>query len=401
MSPSKDNYRWVILVMVYICMLVFAFTLQFLPPILPTIITNFKLSHAQAGLLMSLFTLPSIFLAILAGLLSDRWGTYRIGLISLFLVFVGTLTFAFSRTFVLAGLGRTIAGAGAVTLTIVAAKILSLWFRGREVGSAMGIYNTAMPVGSIICFSTFGKLAVGSGWREPVFIAAGVCLLGFLSFLFLFRPAPVLPQKEDLNTGKEKNIFSNVVRIAGLVWMAALSWLFFNAAAISFSTFAPDFFVTKGKTIEHAGYLTSLAVWGSLILSPVIGRLIDKFNRNGLFIGAGGSILAVSLVFISKATNFIPPMLIMAVAVAFVPTPVFSYLSKNLPPKDLGVGFGILGMVSGIGMFFGPYLSGLIRDKSGSYETTFLFLAVLSLLITGIALIFHLQTRKEKESAAV
>jgi len=89
------------------------------------------------------------------------------------------------------------------------------------------------------------------------------------------------------------------------------------------------------------------------------------------------------------------------VAVAFVPTPVFSYLSKNLPPKDLGLGFGILGMVSGMGMFFGPYLSGLIRDKTGSYETTFLFLAALSLLITAAVLIFHIRAKKTKEAAAV
>jgi len=397
MSQSKTRYRWVILVMVYVCMLVFAFTLQFLPPILPTIIVNFQLSHTQAGLLMSLFTLPSIFLAILAGLLSDRWGTYKVGLFSFSLIITGILTFVLSRTFVLAGLGRTIAGAGAVTLTIVAAKILSLWFQGREVGSAMGIYNTAMPVGSIICFSTFGNLAIRSGWRVPVFITAGVSLLGLIVFLLLYRPAPDLPQKEVPNKRKEKAIFSNVLHIAGLIWMVALCWLLFNAAVISFSTFAPDFFVSKGKTIGHAGFLTSLLMWGSLILSPVIGRLIDKFNSNGIFIGAGGSILAVSLVFVSKSTSFLPPMAVMAVAVAFVPTPVFSYLSKNLPPKDLGVGFGIIGMVSGMGMFFGPYLSGLIRDKTGSYETVFLFLAVLSFLITATVVIFQLRA---KEAAA-
>ena len=383
--------------MVYICMLVFAFTLQFLPPILPTIIVDFQLSHTQAGLLMSLFTLPSIFLAILAGLLSDRWGTYKIGLFSFFLVFAGTLTFVLSRSFVLAGLGRTIAGAGAVTLTIVAAKILSQWFHGREVGSAMGIYNTAMPIGSIICFSAFGKLSVQAGWRMPVFITIAVSLLGLVAFLFLFKPAPNLLHKEASNTQDEKNIFSNVLHIAGLIWMAALCWLLFNAAVISFSTFAPDFFISKGKTIGHAGFLTSLLMWGSLILSPVIGRLIDKFNSNGIFIGAGGSILAISLVFVSKTTSFFPPMAVMAVAVAFVPTPVFSYLSKNLPPKDLGLGFGILGMVSGMGMFFGPYLSGLIRDKTGSYETTFLFLAALSLLVTAAAVIFQLRA---KEAAA-
>lgn len=401
MSQSKTNYRWVILFMVYICMLVFAFTLQFLPPILPTIIANFNLSHAQAGLLMSLFTLPSIFLAIVAGLLSDRWGTYKVGLFSLFIVVAGTLTFALSRTFVLAGIGRTIAGTGAVTLTIVAAKILSQWFHGREVGSAMGIYNTAMPVGSIICFSTFGKLAAQSGWRMPVFITAAVSLLGLVAFLFLYKPAPNLEREEVPNMQEGKNILSNVLHIAGLVWMVALCWLLFNAAVISFSTFAPDFFVSKGKTIGYAGFLTSLLMWGSLVLSPVIGRLIDKFNSNGIFIGVGGFFLAVSLVFVSRATSFIPPMIVMALAVAFVPTPVFSYLSKNLPPKDLGVGFGILGMVSGMGMFFGPTLSGLIRDKTGSYETTFLFLAALSLLITAAAVIFQIRAKKAKEAAAV
>lgn len=401
MSQPKTAYRWVILFMVYICMLVFAFTLQFLPPILPIIIANFNLSHAQAGLLMGLFTLPSIFLAIPAGLLSDRWGTYKVGLISLLIVFAGMLTFVLSRTFVLAGLGRTIAGAGAVTLTIVAAKILSQWFHGCEVGSAMGIYNTAMPIGSIICFSTFGKLAVLSGWQMTVFITAAVCLLGLVVFLFLYKPAPNLPQKEVPNKQEGKNIFSNVLHIAGLVWMAALCWLLFNAAVISFSTFAPDFFVSKGKTIGYAGFLTSLLMWGSLVLSPVIGRLIDKFNSNGIFIGVGGSILAVSLVFVSRATSFITPMAVMAVAVAFVPTPVFSYLSKNLPPKDLGVGFGILGMVSGMGISFGPSLSGLIWDKTGSYETIFLFLAALSLLITAAAVIFLIRSKKAKEAAAI
>jgi len=384
--------------MVYICMLVFAFALQFLPPILPLIITSFQLSHAQAGLLMSLFTLPSILLAILAGLLSDRWGAYKVGLISFFLVIAGTLIFALSRTFFQAWFGRTIAGAGAATLTIVAAIILSQWFKGREVGSAMGIYNTAMPVGSIICFSTFGKLAVNEGWRLPVFITVAVSLVGLMVFIFLYKYASNLPQKENLNEHGGKTIFSNIFHIAGLIWVAALCWLLFNAAVISFSTFAPDFFVSKGETVGHAGLLTSLLMWGSLILSPIIGRLIDKFKRNCIFIGTGGLLLAASLFLVTRSSSFFPPMVIMAAAVALVPTPVFSYLSKNLPSKDLGLGFGILGMVSGIGMFFGPSLSGLIRDETGSYETTFLFLAALSLLITAVAVTYGVKSRSAKGS---
>ena len=152
------KYRWTILMMVYICMLVFAFTLQVLPPVLPLIIKEFHLSHAGAGALMSVFTFPSIFLAVLAGSLSDRWGSYKVGLVSFLMTITGTLLFLSSRTFFIAATGRFVAGAGAVTLCIVAAKTISLWFKDHELGGAMGIYNTAMPVGTIICFTTFGRL---------------------------------------------------------------------------------------------------------------------------------------------------------------------------------------------------------------------------------------------------
>jgi MFS family permease len=87
-------------------------------------------------------------------------------------------------------------------------------------------------------------------------------------------------------------------------------------------------------------------------------------------------------------------MLVMAIAAALVPTPVFSYLSKVLPRKHLGLGFGFLNMASGLGMFIGPYLAGLIRDKTGSYNDTFLFLAVLSLLIPITAVLLR---NKQKE----
>jgi len=112
---------------------------------------------------MSLFALPAIFLSILAGLLSDHWGPFKTGVISLILVIIGTLIFAVSSTLLYAGLGRVIAGVGAATISIVAAQILSQWFRGRELGTAMGIYNTAMPVGTIICFTTFGGLGESLG----------------------------------------------------------------------------------------------------------------------------------------------------------------------------------------------------------------------------------------------
>ena len=55
-------------------------------------------------------------------------------------------------------LGRAIAGVGAFTLSVFLPKLLAQWFRSRELGLAMGVYNTGVPLGSVICFGLFGKM---------------------------------------------------------------------------------------------------------------------------------------------------------------------------------------------------------------------------------------------------
>lgn len=390
-----SRYRWVILILSYLCMLVFAFTLQSLPPILTLIIEELKLTHAEAGLLMSLFSLPAIFLAILAGLLSDRWGPFKTGVISLVLVITATLLFAVSDTFLYAGLGRVIAGIGAVTISIIAAQMLSQWFRGRQIGTAMGIYNTAMPVGTIICFTTFGRLGESLGWRMPIFITALIGVVGLIAFLLLYKAAPNPPQKIDFDKEeKVTGLFSGLPKVGVLIWLVAFCWMWFNAATISFSTFAPDFFMSKGYSIGFAGFLASLVMWGALGLSPVIGYLVDKVNNNDVFIGVGGVIMATAIYLVTRSTDFLFPMVVMAVAVAFIPAPVFSFPSKILQPENLGLGFGILSTVSGVGMFFGPYMAGLVRDKTGSYEISFIFLSILALLVTLTAIILRIKMRR-------
>lgn len=389
------RYRWAILVMVYLCVLVFAFTLQFLPPILPLVLKALTLTHTQAGLLMSFFALPTIFLSVFSGYLTDLWGPFRVGILSLILVILGTLAFVLSGTFQFAAAGRIVAGVGAVALSIVAAQTLSHWFRGYELGTAMGIYNTAMPVGTIICFATFGKWGESLGWRFPVLLTVFISMLGLAGFLSLFKPAPNQSRNRSRENKGHTGLISGVFQVGPLVWLAGFCWMWFNAAAIAFSTFAPDFFVSKGYSIGFSGFLASLLMWGSLGLSPVIGRVIDRFNNNDVFIGMGGLLLAASIFAVTKSTNFLYPMLVMAVAVALVPTPVFSFLSKVLPERSIGLGFGILAMLSGLGMFFGPYLAGLIRDKTGSYEMTLIFLSGLSLLISLSAVVLGIKLRKE------
>jgi len=390
-----NRYRWVILILAYLCLLGVAFTLQSVPPILTLIIKELELTHAEAGLLMSLYALPGIFLSILAGLLSDRWGPFRAGVISLIIVIIGVLIFAVSGAFIYASLGRIITGVGGATMSIVNAQIISQWFRGREIGTAMGIYHTGMPVGTIICFTTFGRLGESLSWRMPIFITVMIGVVALGTFLILYKPAPDLQQRTTFDKEeKVTGLFSSLMKVGVLMWLIGFCWMWFNAAIISFATFAPDFFVSKGYSIGFAGFLASLLMWGSLCLNPIIGRLVDRIGNNDLIIGMGGLILATAIYLITISTNFLFSMVVMAVAVAFVPTPVFSFPSKILKPENLGLGFGIISTVGRVGMLFGPYMTGLVRDKTGSYEVSFILLSLLGILITLTAFIIRIKGRK-------
>jgi len=392
--PMKE-YRWIILILTYICMLGFAFVFQSLPPILTLIVKELKLTHSQAGLLMSLFALPAIFLSIPGGLLSDYYGIRKIGIVSLVLMIVGTLIVALSDTFLKVSIGRLLSGVGAVILSILASQLLSQWFVGREIATAMGIYNTAMPVGTIICFSTFGILGENLGWRVPIFVTTTVSTMVLIVFLLLYRSASDDRSERKENNGKQwRDILSNL-RMTGIsIWLVGFSWMWFNAAVISFTTFAPDFFVSKGYEIGLAGFLTSLLMWGSLCISPVVGHLIDRIGGREIFIGIGGATLSVAIYLIPSSTNFIFPMIIMAIAVALVPAPIFSFPSKILKPTSLGLGFGIISTCMGIGVSFGPSLAGLVRDRTGSYQMSFFLLSVFAILVTLTAAILRLKSSR-------
>ena len=384
------RYRWVILILTYICLLTYGFTLQSVPPILPLIIEAQRLTHAEAGLLMSLFSVPGILLGILAGSLSDRLGAFKIGVFSFILVIIGGLTFATSNVFLLAGLGRIIAGIGAITLVIISLQTLSRWFTGREIGTVMGIFNTSYPVSIILPLLTFGILGENFGWRMPILITIVTCTLGLIAFLILYKPPPNLPQEIAFEKEEGRiNLPSNLFTIGLPIWLVGVCWMLFNASLISFLTFAPDFLVSMGHSISYAGFLTSLIMWGTLPMSLIIGRMVDRIGNNELFIAIAGILFAGSIYFVSRSTEFLFPMICVTFAAAIAPVPIMAFPSKLVKPKDLGLGFGIITALNSTGMVFGPYIAGLIRDITGSYEMSLTFMSMMAMLLTIFALLLR------------
>jgi MFS family permease len=388
--------RWIVLGIVYLSFLAQAAVFQSIPPILSLIIADLRLSYAEASLLMSLYALPGVVLSLLVGFLVDRSGPHVLAILCLIGTIVGALLVAFGPTFPVLVLGRLVAGAGGLSLLIVGSQYVAAWFTGHELGTAVGIYSTALPVATILALITLGPVGAAVGWRGAVLVTAGLAVVALIAFVTLYRPVPPAPRSAA--PAIHRSGLSAIADLGFAIWLDGIIWLLFNAAVIAFLTFGPAYFITRGYTIGAAGLLTSFVMLPSPFLGPLVGYLLDRLGHEALWIGLGGIVVAVAILAIPVAT--IPPvilLLLLGVGVAFVPTPVFALPPRLARARYVGIGYGILSTCLNVGVVIGPYLRGLARDLSGSYQLGFVLMAGFALLVTPTAVLLRAKRENDPE----
>jgi len=375
---ENDRYRWVILGVVYLSILTFALTFQSIPPILPLIISDLGLTYARAGLLVSLFALPGLFVSLPGGFLSDRYGMRPLGTGCFLLLVGGTVLVGLGNDLRILWLGRIIAGIGSLTLTILIPKLLSQWFRDKGLGLAMGIFNTGVPLGSILCFSFFGKLGSLWGWRVPVLMTGAYSVIVSVLYFLFYR----LPSSGKNESSLPSGMITTLREMGLPIWGIGLSWLWFNASFVSFATFAPGLFMENGYTLEQSGLLIGIPLLGSLLLSTPTGYLVDRIKHQEWFIAIGGLAFSILTLSFNYSTAFPLLVTLMGISGAMIPAPIYSLPPAVLKPENVGMGFGVLSTCSSIGLFGAPYLVGKVRDLTGTYSCSFIMISVYALLIT-------------------
>lgn len=375
---------------VYLSILSFAILLQSIPPILPLITHELNLTYAQSGLLMSLFALPGVFLSLLGGFLSDRYEMRSLGGICFFFMMVGTLLVGFGKELWVLGTGRILAGTGAFCLSVLLPKILSQWFKGKELGLAMGIYNTGVPLGSITCFGLFGRMGLSWGWRLPVQLVGIYLFLVSVLFLRFYRP----PSPSTMKNQNRLGFYPSLKEMGAPIWWISLSWLWFNAGFVSFATFSPPFFIQKGYTLEQSGYFIGIPLLGSLLLSPPIGYLVDRLRHQEWLIGIGGFVLSLLAILFNFSSSFLFLVIAMGIFSALIPSPIYSLPPEILKAGNVGLGFGLLSTFSSLGLLVAPYTVGKVRDFTGSNEWSFILISLFFLLVMVFIFLSHFKIFK-------
>lgn len=381
---QTPRYRWAVLFMSFLAFVIFAFSFQLVPPILNSLQTYFGVDDAQAGLLMSMVVIPGIVLALPAGLLVNRFGFRWLGFLSITSVVVGDLVTALAYTFEVALVGRFILGVGGAFLVVGMPSFIPQWFSHREMGKAMGVYGTNMPVAIIIAFPTATVLAQEFGWRYPFYVAAAVSVGCALLFLAIVKEGPLKGEPRPIKREEIKRALINVD-----VWKISAAWMLFNTTIIAFLTWAPKLFHQfKGLDAFNASFLASAVMYSAVFLVPIFGYASDRLGRRKPFIVAGSVLMGLTLIATAYALGL--PLLFsvlgLGVSAAMVPPLVMTVVAQNLPPKMSGIGFSIATLCQNAGIALSAPLGGFLFQTTQSISLTFEGIALFAFASAAVGL---------------
>lgn len=392
-----------ILIITFFSMFLYGMVLQSVPPLLTILTGELSLTHTEGGLLMSLFALPGLFISLPGGAVADRYGPRKVGVVSVFLMLAGTILVSMGSSFTSLAIGRFIAGIGGTVIVIVAAQALSQGFlHDKKFGSAMGIFNMGVPLGTIFAHNIFSRCVALWGWRMPM-IFSTVCCLIMLIIFWKYRGFTGVASSEKGE--KRRPSIRSFLFPEGLwssntylgVWLAGLSFMLFMAAKTGAITFAPGYFFNLGYSYAYAGFLASLLMMGSLITAPVIGRLIGKTGKEEKYVLVGNLVLIIFFVLLySSSAGHLFLATLIGLAVGLVPVSVFSLVPRLVQAEKIGLGYGIIRICENAGVLWGPLAIGLAYDLSGSTLVYGALVSVLCLVAAAIALSLGLHRRKAK-----
>jgi sugar phosphate permease len=159
-----------------------------IPVLLPTLRDELGLSLSEVGALLAAAWIGSCLTLLPWGLAADRFGervVLAVGLVACGGCLLGA---AYAGSFGILLLWLGLAGAAGSSVNSSSGRAVMHWFGPEERGLALGIRQTAIPVGGLVGALAVPAVAEAGGTEAAFVFLAALCVLGALAGAILLRP---------------------------------------------------------------------------------------------------------------------------------------------------------------------------------------------------------------------
>ena len=374
--------------MMFLIGLSVAVQLQTVQALAPFLIDRIGLSYAQIGVLTGLFMLPGVFLALPGGMLAARLGDRRTMAIALALMLGGALLFAATESYAVMVVARLAAGGGAAVLTTQALKVVTDWFAGREISTAMAINAASFGLGIGVATGVLSGIAALSSWQAAMLASAALIGAALCMVLAVYR------DKEAAVPVRSAPALQLSLREFVLALLAAAMRMWFAAGYLLFMSFAPVLLIGRGMGVAQAGLLVSLSALVALGSVPLGGFLTDRTRKPNLFITFGALGAGLSCFMLPLAGPALLWILLFGLLRGGCTGGIMALPSEVLRPGSRNAGFGLSSTVYFLGLSVIPPLAGWILDTTKNAEAPLWLAVAMWLMIPLTLLVFRVLQRR-------
>jgi predicted MFS family arabinose efflux permease len=340
-----------------------AFTVGMVPPLLPLLADEWRLSPLQAGLVNTLYAVGRLGASYPASAMRARHGTRRVVFLGLALLVTGVVACGVAPGFVTFLLARLVMGVGAsAAFLAIFAELLetapAAW-RGRVTNLFEGMAILSLAIGS-----TLGAWIAGQvGWRW-VFVGAGpVLLLCGLTWRALPAVAGRSPVEPAAAERPDRRLaHRRLVPVYAASLCLSLTW--------------SGLFATMAPLLGHARYGLGAGPLGLALGAGYaaelagllgVGLVIDRIRREPVFLvgavtaAAGGLVLAAG----THPGVFVLGLVLVGGGFAVWMVPAIVLADRVGTPMPPGY-FAVYRIAMDAGMIAGPLVLGAMADLLGA-----------------------------------
>ena len=368
-----------------------------------------------AGSFINVFLLMLFF----SGIILDKMGIRFTGTLACSLMVLGTLikyyavttdfddtihyslfTIHLPPSVLMASLGFAIFGVGYEMTGITVSKAMVRWFTGHELALAMGLQLAMARFGTAAALSISAPIARHYTLSAPLLVALAFLIIGLLAFLVFCVMDRRLDKSSDYSENFESSDdfhFSDIsvtLRNPGF-WLITLFCVLFYSAVSPFLKFSTKLMVMKyGVDPDLAGFFSSIAPFGTILMTPLFGLVYDKYGKGVTLVITGALMLtAVHFGFsipIHSSAIAIALMVILSIGYSLAPATLWPCVPKIIPLKCLGTAYSMIFFIQNFGRAIIPMCVGKANETDPTYTSSMLIFGFTSLgaVLTAIAMLY-------------
>lgn len=246
---------------------------------------HFSVSSSAISRLSTVYFYVNVICLFPAGMILDRFSTYRVILLAMAVAIIGTVGTLFVHTLVGAGWCRVLVGAAGSFCLVSVVRLVSRWFSARSLALVIGVVVMLAMMGGVVAQTPFTLLTDACGWRAAIYVdvVLGVVIMALIALCV--RDRPIHPVEGALSHPASLP-FRKAIRLTVTNrqnWFAGLYTSFMNLPVMIFSFWGSFYLVQSWHMSRLASSWIDSCLWlGAIVGSPALGWVSDRLGKRRL-----------------------------------------------------------------------------------------------------------------------